>query len=111
MKKTVRLRGRQKPAILIRFNLLPVCPSVLTFVFAVLLIPSFNTLSDYFFVSLNLEAVPIVRILIKFKTQLLQTAQIHFTAALQHRLPRLTVRVTYGFHMGKYREYMGRSLV
>ena len=68
MKKTVSLRSLQKPAILIRFNLLQVCPSVLTFVFAVLLIPSFNILRDYFFVSLNLEAVPIVRILIKFKT-------------------------------------------
>ena len=71
MKKTVRLRSLQKPAILVPFNILPVCPSVLTFVFAVLLIPSFNILSDYFYVSLNLEAVPIVRILIKFKTQLL----------------------------------------
>ena len=69
--KTVRLRSLQKPAIFIRFNLLPVCPSVPTFAFAVLLIPSFNILSDYFYVSPNLVAVPIVRILIKFKTQLL----------------------------------------
>ena len=67
--KTVRLRSLHKPAILVRFNLLPVCPSVPTFVFAVLLIPSFNILSNYFYVSPNLVAVPIVRILIKFKTQ------------------------------------------
>ena len=72
LKKTVRLRSLQKLAILIRFNLLPVCPSVPTFVFAVLLlIPSFNTLSDYFYVSPNLVVVPIVIILIKFVTQLL----------------------------------------
>ena len=42
-----------------------------TFVFAVLLLPSFNDLSGYFFVSLNLVAVPNVRILIEFVTQLL----------------------------------------
>ena len=30
------------------FNLLLVCPSVPTFVFAVLLMPSFKVLSDYF---------------------------------------------------------------
>ena len=71
LKKTVRPRSFQKPEILIRFNLLPVCSSVPTFVFAVLLIPSFNILSDYFYVSPNLVAVPIVRILIKFKTQFL----------------------------------------
>ena len=71
MKKTVSLRSLQKPAILIRFNLLQVCPLVPTFVFAALLIPSFNIFKDYFFVSLNLVAVPIVRILIKFVTQLL----------------------------------------
>ena len=72
MKKTVSLRSLQNPAILIRFNLLQVCPLVPTFVFAVLLIPSFNILKDYFFfVSPNLVAVPIVRILIKFVTQLL----------------------------------------
>ena len=69
--KTVMLGSLQKPAILIRFNLLQVCPSVPTFVIAVLLIPSFNILSDYFYVSPNLVAVPIVRILIKFVTQLL----------------------------------------
>ena len=68
--KTVRLRSLQKPEILVRFDLLPVCPSVPTFVFAVLLIPSFNILSDYFYVSLNLVAVPTVRILIEFVTQL-----------------------------------------
>ena len=71
MQKTVSLRSLQKPAILIRFNLLQVCPPLPTFVFAVLLIPSFNILKDYFFVSPNLVAVPIVRILIKFVTQLL----------------------------------------
>ena len=38
------------------------------FVFAVLLIPSFHVLSDSFYVSLNLMAVPTVRILIKFVT-------------------------------------------
>ena len=68
--KTVRLRSLQKPEILVRFDLLPVCPAVPTFVFAVLLIPSFNILSDYFYVSLNLVAVPTVRILIEFVTQL-----------------------------------------
>ena len=30
------------------FNLLLVCPSIPTFVFAVLLMPSFKVLSDYF---------------------------------------------------------------
>ena len=68
--KTVRLRSLQKPEISVRFDLLPVCPAVPTFVFAVLLIPSFNILSDYFYVSLNLVAVPTVRILIEFVTQL-----------------------------------------
>ena len=38
------------------------------FVFAVLLIPSFHVLCDNFYVSLNLMAVPTVRILIKFVT-------------------------------------------
>ena len=39
--ENVRLRSFQKPTILIHFNLLQVCPSVLTFVkFAVLVIPS-----------------------------------------------------------------------
>ena len=42
-----------------------------TFVFAVLLIPSFNVLSDYFYVSFSLVAVPTVRILITFVIQLL----------------------------------------
>ena len=36
------------------FNLLLVCPSVPTFVFAVLLMPSFKVLSDYFLCSLDL---------------------------------------------------------
>ena len=44
------------------FNLLEVCPSVPPFVFAVLFLPSFNVLSCYFCVLLNLEAVPRVRI-------------------------------------------------
>ena len=71
-KYTVRLISFQKPTISVRFNLLQVCPSVPTFVFAVLLLPSFNVLSGYFFVSLNSVAVPNVRILIKFGvTQLL----------------------------------------
>ena len=41
------------------------------FVFSVLLIPPFNVLSCYFYVSLNLVAGPTVGILIKFVTQLL----------------------------------------
>ena len=52
----------QKPTTTIRFNLLEVCPSVPPFVFAVLFLPSFNVLSCYFCVLLNLEAVPRVRI-------------------------------------------------
>ena len=69
--KTVRLTSFQNPTTEIRFNLLHVCPFVPTFVFAVLLLPSFNVLSGYFFVSLNSVAVPTVRILIEFVTQLL----------------------------------------
>ena len=42
--------------IAIHFNLLQVCTSVPLFVFAVLLKPSFNVLSGYFYVSLNLVA-------------------------------------------------------
>ena len=68
-KKPVRLTSFQKPTISIRFNLLQVCPSMSTFVFALLLISFFNVLSDYFYVSLNLMAVHTVRILIKFVTQ------------------------------------------
>ena len=52
----------QKPTTAIRFNLLEVCPSVPPFVFAVLFLPSFNVLSCYFCVLLNLEAAPRVRI-------------------------------------------------
>ena len=52
----------QKPTTANRFNLLEVCPSVPPFVFAVLFLPSFNVLSCYFCVLLNLEAVPRVRI-------------------------------------------------
>ena len=54
----------QKPTSSVRFNLLQVCPSVPSFVFAVLLlIPSFNVMSDYqFHVSLSLGTIPTVRI-------------------------------------------------
>ena len=55
----------------IRFVLLQVCPSVPTFLFAVIFIPSFKILRDYFYISLKLVAVPAVRIFIKFVTQLL----------------------------------------
>ena len=48
----------QKPTTAIRFNLLEVCPSVPPALF----LPSFNVLSGYFCVLLNLEAVPRVRI-------------------------------------------------
>ena len=59
-----------KPTFSIRFNLLQVCLSVPTFVFAVLLILSVN-LCDHFYVSFNLVAVSAVRILMKSMTQLL----------------------------------------
>ena len=55
--KTVRLKRFQNPTISIRRNLFQISPSVLTFIFAVLLIPSFNVLSGYFYVLLNLMAV------------------------------------------------------
>ena len=55
-----------------RFNLLHVCLSVPSFLFAVLFISCFNLLSCYFYDSLNLLAVPATWILIKFVTQLLQ---------------------------------------
>ena len=48
-----------------------VCPSMPSFVSAVLFIPSFNVLSCYFYDSLNLVAVPTAWILINFVTQLL----------------------------------------
>ena len=60
--KTVRVTSFQKHNFNISFNLLQVCPSVHTFVFAVLLIPLCNVLSDYFQVSFNLVAGPTVRI-------------------------------------------------
>ena len=55
-KNLKKLSGSQvfKTTITIGFNLLQVCSSAPTFVFAVLLIPSFNALSSYFYVSLNL---------------------------------------------------------
>jgi len=53
--KTVRLTSFQNPTTEIRFNLLQVCPSVSTFVFAVLLMPSFNVLSDCFLFYLIME--------------------------------------------------------
>lgn len=55
--ETVRLTSCQKPTITIHCNLLHVYPSVPSFVFTVLLIPSFNVLSSYFYGSLNLLAV------------------------------------------------------
>ena len=69
--KTVRLTSFQiKNHISIRFNLLHVFPSVLSFVFAESFIPPFNVLSGYFYVSLNLVAVPTAYILVNFMTQL-----------------------------------------
>ena len=46
-----------KITIAIPFNILQVCPSVASFVFTVSFLPSFNVLSCYFCVSINLEAV------------------------------------------------------
>ena len=69
--KTVSFTSCQKPTTAICFNLLQVCPSVPQFVFTVLLKPSCNVFSDYFYVSLDLVAVPTFWILIKFMTQLL----------------------------------------
>ena len=46
--KTVSQTRFQKPSIWIRHNLLQVCPSVPTFVFAVLLIPPFNVFERWF---------------------------------------------------------------
>ena len=48
----------QLKQISIRFNLLHVFPSVPSFVFAESFIPSFNVLSGYYNVSLNMVAVP-----------------------------------------------------
>ena len=60
---TLEQTSFQKPKISIPsyINLLQVCPSVPTFVFAILLIPFFNILT-FCFVSLNLVAEPTVRI-------------------------------------------------
>ena len=71
LKTCYAIKSFQKPTIAIRFNLLQDCPSGPPFVLAVLFIPSFTFLSGYFYVSLNLVAVPRVRILIKFLSQLL----------------------------------------
>lgn len=60
-KKSFRLTSFSKPTISTCFNLLQVCLSVPTFVFAVSFL-SFNVLSDYCYVSLNLVVVPTVRI-------------------------------------------------
>ena len=69
LEKTVGLTSFQKRTISVCFNLLQVCSSLPTFVFALLLISSFNVLSD-FFVSLILVAVYAdVRTLIKRMTQ------------------------------------------
>ena len=66
--KTVGLTSFQKPTIVIRVNLLQVCPSVRIIVFTMSLIPSFHVLRRYFHVSLTLVAAPAVRILMKFVT-------------------------------------------
>ena len=63
--KTFRLTSL-KTAIAMRFNLLQFCPSVLSFVFAVLLLPSFNVWA-VIFVLLNLVVVFTVWIIIKFR--------------------------------------------
>ena len=51
-----------KPANVIHFNLLQVCLSEPTFVFAVLFIPSSTVVSSYFCVSVNMVAVSSVQI-------------------------------------------------
>jgi len=71
LKTCYAITSFQKPTISIRFNLLQVCPSGPPFVLAVLFILSFKFLRDYVYVSLNFVAVPRVRILTKFLTQLL----------------------------------------
>ena len=72
--KTVGLRNFQKP-ILQSVSSLQVSPSMSTlissFTFLLLLTPAFNVLSDYFYVSLNLVALPNVRTLKIRVTQLL----------------------------------------
>ena len=69
--KNCRANKFSKITIAICFNLLQVCPSVPSFVFPVLFTPSSEVLSDYFYVLVNLVAVPIDWILINFVTQLL----------------------------------------
>ena len=66
--KPVRLAVFQNLTILLRVNLLQVCPSLPTLFCALLFIPSFDVLSDYFDVSLNFFAVPTVRISTNFVT-------------------------------------------
>ena len=61
-----------------------VCPSMPSFVSAVLFIPSFNVLSCYFYDSLNLVAVPTAWILINFLIQLLNFLHVcrkHYSTA------------------------------
>ena len=60
-----------KSAIAIQFNLLQICPSMPSFLYAMLFIPCFNILRSYFHDSLNTVAFPTVRIAINFVTQLL----------------------------------------
>ena len=66
--KTVTKFSKTKTAI--PFNLPQVCPSLLAFVFTVLSTHSFNVLSRYSNVSFHFVAIPTVRILIHFETQL-----------------------------------------
>ena len=71
--KTVRPLSFQNHKIKIisnHFNLLQVCPSVFSFIFAVLFIPSIILCVVIFTVSLNLVAVTIAWILINFITLL-----------------------------------------
>ena len=59
--KTVRLTNFSELTTAIRFNLLPICPSVTSFAFAHLDVPSFNVLSVHFSMfTLNLVVVPVV---------------------------------------------------
>ena len=67
--KTVRLTSFQKPIIAIRFYLLQVCPSFPPFVSAALFIPSFHILICYFFVSLDVMAVPTVSCFFKINSE------------------------------------------
>ena len=60
-----------------------VCPSMPSFVSAVLFIPSFNVLSCYFYDSLNLVAVPTAWILINFVTLLLEIS-LHLPQTVLH---------------------------